>query len=375
MKYNNLFAGLLLAAVFAEPSFAGEPAAQEPAAAGSEQNTEGHREQSIATVNFQRAFGPAGLLTIWSSNELFGVTQTRINNELAHYVASETTGITTGYRDNVTTYQIPISALIGLSDGHSMLYFDLSLNASRSSKNLTYSTGTIGALTAEYLNMPTSNLAWGIGAMVQTVDTNLKQNDGSVDAPSGGIRADLLYKISDNWAVSNRIVALWGDAETNIPLPFGTLRNDPNTSMVYWQGDFVGTFSNKDFGVITPGWLVHPRLGIVAERSTQNESRNSFGAISDRITIDYSSMLATVRIERPSYGTSAWVPQLEVGVQHEFPNSYSSYAGENDYIYSSLGLGIRLNKPTFLNFNYVRYDGFDGNVRNQVFKTIWAMTF
>ncbi|WP_330629370.1 hypothetical protein [Thioclava sp. FTW29] len=331
-------------------------------------------ERSAITSRFQRSFGHAGLLTIWSSNEIFGITQDKINNGMLHFNQAENSGVLSGYRDNISTAEVPISALVGISD-HAMVYTNLSLNGFSASPDLAYASGGIGTLTVEYLNMPSDNLTWGIGAIAQYAHTNLKQNDGKINNPWGGIRGDLLYKMNDHWALANRFVAQWGNARSEIPLGFATLTDRQHTALTYWQSDLVGTYSDAEIGFLPAGWLMHPRLGFAIEELTNSSSINSLGTKVDKQKIHYSEGMATLRFEKPVYGPGAWSPQLEFGLKHEFVNSFDSYSNEQNFYYSSVGLGRQIGKDLFFNLAYVRYDGFRGNVRNQTFKAIFSYTF
>lgn len=324
---------------------------------------------------FQRSFGAAGLLTAWGQDDTYGATQSRINNAFSHEARAEATGIATGYEDDISTLLVPVSLLQGLPDGRSMIYSKFTFNANRGDENPTYSDGTLPTILVSYLNMPRNDLAWGIGVIAQRADTDMKHNGGTIKATSAGLRGDLLYIMSDHWAMSHRVVATWGSATTEIPTPVGTVSEDRDSSLLYWQGDLVGTFTDSDIPALGQGWVLHPRLTLAAQQITRDEATNSRGATVPEEDVDYGMIQAVARIEKPTFRPGDWSPQFELGLKHEFENSVGEYMDEENYLYTQIAIGTRLKNGAFFNAAYTRDDGFNGNRRTQTFKLIYSMSF
>ncbi|MDS9469907.1 autotransporter domain-containing protein [Paracoccus sp. MBLB3053] len=324
---------------------------------------------------FQKNFGAAGLLTVWGQDDTYGGVQSRINNGFSHEAKAEATGVMSGYEDDISTLLLPISLLQGLPDGQSLIYSKLTLNANRGAENPTYSEGTLPSILVSYLNMPSDNLAWGIGVVAQQADTEMKHNGGNIDSTSAGLRGDLLYVMNDNWAMAHRVIASWGDATTEIPTPVGTISEDRSSSLFYYQGDLVGTYTDRDMSALGDGWVFHPRLGVVAQHITRDEATNSRGATVSEAQIDYGMVQAIARIEKPTFKPGDWSPQFELGMKHEFENSVGEYMDEENYLYSQIALGTKLENGAYFNAAYTRDDGFNGNRRTQTFKLIYSMSF
>ncbi|RWR32438.1 hypothetical protein D2T31_00160 [Sinirhodobacter populi] len=379
MTIRSLIAGGILAAAAALPAFAQQapgpawPAPEQAQAPGPLAQRKGPPTTGVAA--FQRVFGAAGLLTIWSANDTFGSTQSRINGGLSHYATAAAGGPQTGYRDKVSTLLTPISGLTAIGDGRSFLYAGLSMQSATSSKNITYSDSSVALLTLSYLRMPTDNLVWGIGLLGQSAHTDMKNNDGRINAGNLGLRGDLLYKFNEHWAVVNRFVYLNGNSDTKIPTPVGYVREDRDTSLLYYQGDLVGTFTDKDLGFLSPGWVLHPTLGVVTEQLTRDGATNNRGVTSQKQDVDYTAVSAILRLEKPVFAPGAWSPQVEIGLKHELHNSLGSYSDEDSYLYSLIGVGRRLSANGYFNAAYSRDDGFNGNRRTQTFKLIYSMSF
>ncbi|MBD9527487.1 autotransporter domain-containing protein [Paracoccus sp. PAR01] len=326
-------------------------------------------------ATFQRKFSAAGLLSIWGVDDTFGATQSRINNGLSQQAKAEATGITTGYEDDISTLLVPVSVLQGLPDGQSFIYSKFTFNANRGAENPTYSEGTLPSILVSYLNMPSDNLVWGIGVLGQRADSDMKHNGGEISSTSAGFRGDLMYIMNDHWAMAHRVVALWGDSTTDIPTPFGTVSEDRDSSLLYWQGDLVGTFTDADLPQLGKGWVLHPRLGIVAQETIRDEATNNKGGHSPEEDLDYGMVQAVARLEKPVFKPGEWSPQFELGVKHEYENSVGSYTDEDDYLYSQIAFGRKFQNGAFLNAAYTRDDGFNGNRRTQTFKLIYSMSF
>ncbi|HEY0276417.1 MAG TPA: hypothetical protein VGC31_10185 [Paenirhodobacter sp.] len=324
---------------------------------------------------FQKTFGGAGLLTKWSSNETYGITQARINLELSQYSMAAATGVSTGYRDDLNQVILPLSVLYGLPDGRSFLAVSGVMTSEHGRKNPTYGDVSIGSATVEYLHMPTDNLAWGIGVTAEAIDTDLNANSATVNSYLAGLRADILYKANEHFAIASRVVALNGRAKTMVPLGFAELKSDQDFTRLYWQTDFVGTFSNKDFGFIGDGWLVHPTVTTVLQRTQRQNTTNSLGAAVIPDTINYALVGASVRVEKPVFGPGAWSPQFELGLEHEFDNTYGDLTGEENYVATKIGFGRRFGSSSFVNLAYGREDGFKGKRRQQALTVVYSMTF
>lgn len=324
---------------------------------------------------FQRTFGGAGLLTKWSSNETYGITQARINLELSQHSMASATGVSTGYSDSISQLVTPVSLLYGLPDGRSFIALSGSTTSERGQKNLTYGDVELGSTTLEYINMPTDNLAWGIGATFEIVDTNLNANNATVNSYLGGLRVDLLYKPDDHFGVASRVVGLAGHADTMVPLSFADVTTSQDFKRFYWQTDFVATISHDDFAFIGEGWLIHPTLSTVLQRTNRQDTTNSLGSPVAGDSISYSMAGASVRVEKPVFRPGAWSPQFELGVEHEFTNTYGHYTGEENYLATKIGFGRRIGKSAYLNIAYSREDGFTGARRQQAATVIYSLSF
>ncbi len=327
------------------------------------------------TALFQTVFGGSGLLNKWSSNETYGITQARVNLELSQNAMATATGITTGYKDSISQLVVPASALFGLADGRSFIAVSGSGLGERGHQDPTYGNVAIGSATIEYLHMPTDNFAWGIGASYEGVDTDLKANNATVNSYLGGLRADLLYKANDHFAVTSRVMALSGYANTMVPLGFIDLKNKQDFTRLYWQTDFVGTYSHKDFNFVGDGWLVHPTVTTVFQKTNRHDTVDNLGEAVDGDVINYAVAGASVRIEKPVFRPGAWSPQFEAGVEHEFENTYGSYTGEKNYLATKIGFGRHFGKSGYFNASYGREDGFTGTRRQQTLTLVYSLTF
>lgn len=381
MKLKSVLGTALMLAMAAVPGIAQETAlAQAGAGPDRPAGTAGQpqsRGQGAPTgiARFQRAFGGAGLLTVWSSYDLFGAVQSRVNGGLSHYASANAGGPATGYRDSVSTLLVPLSAMKSLSDGKSFLNFNLTTSLSNSKPNLAYSKGDNERLTISYLRMPTGNFAWSLGLIVQGANTDLRHNGGNIDADTAGIRGDLLYVFGPHWAATTRLIALKGETTTDIPTPVGTVSETRDTSQIYWQSDLVGTFTDRDWNALGDGWVAHPSLYLVTQNLTRDATTNSRGADVAEHKARYGAVGVNMRIEKPVFAPGAWSPQFELGLRHEYENTTGSYSDEPNYVTSLAGLGRRIGKGGFFNLAYAREDGFHGNRRSQTFKAIYSMNF
>lgn len=327
------------------------------------------------TVLFQTVFGRAGVLTKWSSNETYGTIQARINQEMAHKANADATGITSGYTDSASVFVTPVSALVNLPGGRSFIAFNASSTHSFERESLTYGDFSLGGISIEYMNMPTDNFAWGIGATFDAQNTDLNVSDGTVNSSNGGVRTDVLYKMNDHLAVSSRFAAMWGRTKTMVPIGFTDWKSEQDYTRLYWQTDLVGTLSHEDFSFINERWLVRPSLTTAIHRTERRGTIDNLGAPVEADVINYTMIGASVRIEKPVFRPGAWSPQFEVGVEHEVENTYGHYADENSYLTTKIGFGRRFGKSTYLNVSYSRADGFKGARRQQALTTVYSIAF
>ncbi|MBD9454277.1 MULTISPECIES: hypothetical protein [unclassified Rhizobium] len=92
-------------------------------------------------------------------------------------------------------------------------------------------------------------------------------------------------------------------------------------------------------------------------------------------TINYAMAGASLRIEKPVFHPGAWSPQFEVGIEHEFENTYGSYTGEENYLATKVGFGRRFGNSGYFNVAYSREDGFTGARHQQALTFIYSLTF
>ena len=316
--------------------------------------------------------GSAGLLAKMNSYENFNTVQGRIALSRAQIEFSHASGLTSGYKDSANVAVLPFDVMYTLpgSQGRSFIRFNGFANSvDGASGHLTEVDSSVQRLDVSYMHSPNLNTLWGIGVYAENVDVDLRHVNGTIGAEGWGIRADYVQKFNDHWGIAARADYLFGNASTEVPIAPGvTYALDQDDTRLYLQADLVGTYTNRDATWIPQGWVFHPTVSAVYQRTEFDEATNSFGqTVSGTVgdSDEYGWIGASARFENTDFRPGKLAPYFEIGLQQEYANDLNGMLDDPTIIHSIAGVSMNLGHGGRLDVEYGRHDGLKGKRRDQ----------
>ena len=316
--------------------------------------------------------GSAGLLGRMNTYENFNTVQARIALSRAQIEFSRVSGVTSGYEDDSDVIVLPFDVMYALpgSGGQSFLRFNGFVNdVGGAGGNPTQLKSSVKRLDVQYMRSPDIDTLWGIGLYVEAVDVDLEHTGGTIDRDSWGIRADYVRKFSPRWGVAARADLNFGTAETRVPVAPGVdYELDQDDTRLYLQGDVVGTYTSRDAGWIPAGWVFHPMISAVYQRTEFDPATTSFGQTVEGTvgdSDDYGWVGASARFESMDFRPGRLAPYFEVGLQHEYVNDLDLFVDDPNILHSVVGLSMNIGRGGRLDFEYGRHDGLEGERKDQ----------
>lgn len=316
--------------------------------------------------------GSAGLLAEMNSYENFNTVQGRIGLSRAQIEFSRSSGITSGYEDSSFVAVLPFEVMYALpgSDGHSYLRFNGFVNdITGASGNPTQLDSSAQRLDVQYMWSPNINTLMGIGPYYEKASVDLLHNDGTISRDGWGIRADYLQKLTSNWGVAARADLNFGEGETRVPVAPGvTYTLYQNDTRAYFQGDLVGTYTSRDANWIPEGWVFHPTISAVYQRTEFDSATDSFGGTVSGTVGDsdaYGWLGASARFESTEFRPGKLAPYFEIGFQHEYVNDLDLLLDDQTHLHTVVGFATNLGNGGRLDVEYGRHDGLNGKRKDQ----------
>lgn len=316
--------------------------------------------------------GSAGLLGRMNHYENFNTVQARVALSRAQIEFSRVSGIADGYEDDSDVGILPFDVMHALpgSGGQSFLRFSGFANrVNGSSDTVTELNSSVKRLDVQYMRSPNLDTLWGIGVYYEAADVDLEHTGGTIDRDGWGIRADYVQKFAPRWGVAARADLNFGTTETRVPVgPGVTYALDQDDTRLYLQGDLVGSYTRRDAAWIPEGWVFHPMISAVYQRTEFDTATSSFG---DRIdgtvgdSDDYGWIGASARFESLEFRPGRLAPYFEIGLQQEYANDLDLFVDDPTHLHSLVGVSMNLGHGGRLDLEYGRHDGLNGQRKDQ----------
>jgi hypothetical protein len=316
--------------------------------------------------------GSAGLLEKMNSYATYNTTQGRIGLSRTQIEFSHASGITSGFEDSSNVAVLPFDVMYTLpnSNGQSFLRFGGFLNdISGESGNLTQVDSAGRRIDVQYMHAPNIDTLWGVGLFYESTSVDLVHNGGTIDREGWGIRADYVQKFNPHWGIAARADLNFGNTDTTVPIaPNVNYELDQDDTRLYLQGALVGTYTTQDMGWIPNGWVFHPTLTAVFQRTEFDSATNSFGGTATGTvgdSDDYGWIGASARFASMDFRPGKLAPYVEVGLQHEYVNDLDLVMDEPTYLNTVIGASVNLGHGARLDIEYGRNDGLNGKRDDQ----------
>lgn len=316
--------------------------------------------------------GSAGLLGRMNTYENFNTVQARIALSRAQIEFARVSGVTGGYEDSSEVGVLPFDVMHALpgSGGRSYLRFNGFVNrVNGAGGNPTQLDSSVQRLDVQYMRSPDMDTLWGVGLYYENADVDLEHTKGTIDRDGWGVRADYVRKFSPHWGVAARADLNLGTTETRVPVgPGVAYRLDQDDRRLYLQGDVVGTYASRDAGWIPRGWVFHPMISAVYQRTEFDPATSSFGERIDGTvgdSDDHGWVGASARFESMDFRPGRLAPYVEIGLQHEYANDLDRFVDDPTHLHSVIGVAMNLGNGGRLDLEYGRHDGLDGRRKDQ----------
>lgn len=327
-------------------------------------------------VAAQINLGKAGLLEMYGSSEMFGLSEQRLGDGRETIGQAQATGVTAGYTDKTTGYTIPLSLVRPLSDGRSYLRFGLTGTYGTTRPGLIANTASIYSLDIQYMTFPNPDTMLAFGLTGESPDVQYAST--TIGRSAYGPRLDVIRKLNEHWGIYGRIQYMAGTTKTTVNIAPG-LQNilKQGDNRIYGQVNLVGQFRNGDMGFIPQGWVLHPMIGALYLHAHLQTVADNFGNVRSGVTgpeENYGLLYGQLELAR-EVPPGQWAPSFAVGVEHETVNSLKQYLDEPNYGVISFGLSRVSASGSRIGLLYSRHQGFTGKQWTQGLVAAITFTF
>ncbi|NLR97354.1 hypothetical protein HGP17_10990 [Rhizobium sp. P38BS-XIX] len=324
----------------------------------------------------QIELGKAGLLKPFFSNEWYGVASERNGLSRATVGVALSGGGLTGYKDETTSFVLPITALQALPDGRSYVRYSFSGSVGVAEPTKVSGDARVPDFLVQYMTYPDVNTMFAAGAFVERAYVDF--GDATTARNGYGLRLDAAEKFSENWGIYGRVQYSLGESETKVDIAPG-LRSVhiQGDDRLYLQGELTGQFRTEDAAVIPEDWVIHPSLGMLYNQANLESTVDNFGVRSSGVLgpkEKYGTAWANLSFEK-EVPPGDWSPNLGIGVEHEFVNSLDAYIDESTYAIFSAGASMQMKNGRRIDVGYSRHQGLNGNRWSQSFVAALTMSF
>lgn len=340
------------------------------------QPTQADAGTSLQTMG--KTFGPTGLWSEFLQDESYGAVLTRLAQSRAQINAARADEDAFGYTDAATKLNVPVTMMFSLPGGTTGLRLKGTYTRVEAERAKVYADSNGAAGLAQFLVMPGESTLLGIGPVVSQVDAELRHNDGSLDNDMVGMRFDWLQNFSDRWGLASRMIYHWNDTRTLIPLGFTDLETVQGNEQLYVEATLVGSYERGNVSWLPEGWVLRPKLRAVYARTAFDTVINSLGGVNEGTVgrdDSYATVSARLRLLKSAFRPGDFGPYAELGYEREVVNDLDRVTDDANILFSKVGFVKRLGQGGFLDFNYARYDSFDGKRDLQVFTAIVSWSF
>jgi len=324
-------------------------------------------DASSGFAKLNRIFGRSGLMTEFSQDDFYGTIMNRQALSGGQYNTAQSTGVASGYQDELHQFSLPISGTFALPDGQSFIMVKADNDWIDGDRNLSYSdTNALNGRLA-YIHMIGEGTLLSFSLLSSDIDVDLKSSAGHVDGTSYGVRADLLQMFNPRWGYAGRVIYSWNTNKTRIPIP-GTgmeLTTDQDNGELYTEQAVVGNFGHDQLAVVPQGWTLYPKFRMFYTNTSYETVTDSFGDVvrspdGSKVN-EYGSMGVYARLENNTWKPWHPAPYIELGVEREMLNDLDSYVDDPTIIYSRIGASMPIGTATRVELAYTRNDGTKGD--------------
>jgi hypothetical protein len=332
-----------------------------------------------ASPTISRSFGDTGLMARFNSSEQYGAVQARTGLYTAHNAVSQTTGITSGFEDDVTSIVTPVNAILplpALGRGvHLKLGYANILSRGASGGHTRIDNDSQVAM-AQAVWLIGDDALVGAGVIHEVSDVALRHNGGEIVAEGNGLRFDMLYRLAPQWGASLRVSRLSGDIATTIPhARLGVIVSRQPFRRLYSEAALVGTYRAAQSALVPKGWIIRPALAFVWQDSAFRTTSNSLDATVPARQESYMMAIATLRMERDGFRPWRVMPYGEVGFEQEVRNSLALVDDDPTTLYLKGGAAMNLGGRGRLDLYTARRDSMKGSFQSTTINLLLSMAF
>ena len=316
-----------------------------------------------AWARMSRSFGPTGLWSEFSQDEGYGHAQTRTAMARSQIAAANADQDFDGYEDSASKITVPITLGASLPGGSTALRFKGTWTQTEGEEAKTYADSDGPSWLASILYMPGDSTLLGFGLVSGQVDADIRHNDGTIESESRGIRLDLLQNLDPHWGIAARAIYTWNNTVTTIPLGFTDLETDQDNEQLYAEVTLVGNIEHEQWAALPEGWVLRPKLRGLYQKTSFETVTNSLGATNEGTvgkSDEYATVRASVRLLKAAFRPGDIGTYAELGYERAVMDDLDLVIDEPDMLFSKIGVAAYLRNGDFIDVNYARVDGFEG---------------
>lgn len=331
------------------------------------------------TPSIMRSFGDTGLMARFNSSEQYGSVQSRTGLYMAHNSLAQSSGDTTGFRDDVTSLVLPVNALFPVPGAGGRLQVKLGYtgifargSAGHRTQIDTDSQNALGQI----VYLAGDDILLGVGVIREVSDVSMRHNGGDIRSEGTGVRADMLYRFAPAWGASLRLSRLSGDATTRVPRGTATmLVNRQGLRRIYGEAALVGTLRPTQLSLVPRGWVMRPSIAGVWQQSRFAATVNNLGAAVAGRKESYMLGIATIRLEKDGFRPWRLLPYVEGGLERELRNSVAQVDDDPSTAYLRAGLAMNVGGKGRLDIYAARRDSLKGTFQSTTMNMLLSLSF
>jgi len=349
-----------------------------PAVPAAAQETPG-ADEDMSAPTIARSFGDTGLMARFNSSEQYGAVQARTGLYTAHANVAQAGGVTTGFKDDVTTLVTPVNMIMplrGLGQGLHIKLGYANILSRGSEGHATQVDNDSQTGLAQLLWLIGDQALIGGGVIHEVSNIGLRHNEGGITTQGTGVRVDMLYRFASNWGASLRISRLSGEADSKIPnARLGVIANRQSFRRTYSEASVVGTYRGAQSAFVPRGWIMRPSAAFIWQDSRFSAGTNNLGTAVASRSEQYMLGTATVRLEQDGFAPWRVRSYGEAGLEQELRNNVAQVDDDPTSLYIKAGAAKNMGGKGRLDLYVARRDSIKGSFQSTTVNLLLSMAF